>query len=238
MSFLSGIKYNLQGLIMGLKTPRLLMWGILRFLVVVVITLVAAGFVFSYHQEILEALWHKPASHWVLWLWVLLSWLLSMALTGFSVVVSYLISQVLFSVMIMDLMSRITEKMITGSVREPEKISAFRWFAYLMRQEIPRATIPILLSLLLLVLGWLTPLGPVIAVVSSGLAAVFLAWDNTDLVPARHLEPFGARFRFLMSTLGFHLGFGILFLVPVLNILLLSFAPVGATLYHLKRNAI
>jgi CysZ protein len=38
----------------------------------------------------------------------------------------------------------------------------------------------------------------------------------------------------LLKTLPFHLGFGLLFLVPVLNILLLSFAPVGATLYYLE----
>jgi CysZ protein len=42
------------------------------------------------------------------------------------------------------------------------------------------------------------------------------------------------RFRFLLKTLPFHLGFGLLFLVPALNILLLSFAPVGATLYYLE----
>jgi CysZ protein len=61
---------------------------------------------------------------------------------------------------------------------------------------------------------------------------VFLAWDNTDLVPARRMVPFQERFRFLLKTLPFHLGFGLWFLIPVLNLLFLSFAPVGGTLYR------
>jgi CysZ protein len=84
-------------------------------------------------------------------------------------------------------------------------------------------------------LGWLTPLGPIVTILSSMAAAIFLAWDNTDLIPARRMAPFKERFRLLMSTLPFHLGFGLLFLIPLLNILFLSFAPVGATLYYIDR---
>ncbi|MCD6293833.1 MAG: hypothetical protein J7M20_02680, partial [Deltaproteobacteria bacterium] len=80
------------------------------------------------------------------------------------------------------------------------------------------------------------PLGPFITILSSGITAIFLAWDNTDLIPARRMSPFASRFRFLLGTLPFHLGFGILFLIPGLNLLLLSFAPVGATLYHLEKD--
>ena len=88
-----------------------------------------------------------------------------------------------------------------------------------------------------MVLGLFTPFGPVLAIISSAIAVVFLAWDNTDLVPARRLYPFKQRFKFLLNSLPFHLGFGLLFLIPVLNIVFLSFAPVGATLYHIdKRN--
>jgi CysZ protein len=75
-----------------------------------------------------------------------------------------------------------------------------------------------------------------ITILSSGIAVIFLAWDNTDLTPARQLVPFKERFRSLRGSLLFHLGFGILFLIPVLNILFLSFAPVGATLYQIDKN--
>jgi CysZ protein len=86
-----------------------------------------------------------------------------------------------------------------------------------------------------MVLGWLTPLSPVTTIISALAAGVFLAWDNTDLIPARRLESFGGRFKFLVKNLGFHLGFGLWFLIPVLNIVFLSFAPVGATLYYIER---
>ena len=225
----------MQGLRLGLTTPKLFILGLIRFAVIIIITIAAASLILVYHQEILNLIWNKPDSRWVLWLWHLLSWLLSAMLVGLSTVLSFLVSQILFSVVIMDMMSRLTEKMRTGIIREPEHISWWRHFFFLIRQEIPRATIPVLLTLLLTVLGWLTPLGPVVTVFSSAATAVFLAWDNTDLIPARRLMPFRERFRILMRTLPFHLGFGLLFLIPLFNILFLSFAPVGATCYYVDR---
>ena len=235
MNLFSGIKYNLQGLSLGLKTPKLLLLGIIRFMVVIIITILSAGLILAYHQEILNLMWIKPESQWIIWLWYLLSWLLSAVLVGCAIVLSYLVSQILFSVFIMDLMSRITEKTVTGSVREPNKIPWWQQFLFLIKQEIPRTIVPVLLSLVLIGLGWLTPLGPIVMILSSAAAAIFLAWDNTDLIPARRMTPFKERFRLLTSTLPFHLGFGILFLIPLLNILFLSFAPVGATLYYIDK---
>jgi len=154
---------------------------------------------------------------------------------GLSTVVSFLISQFLFSVFIMDAMSRITEQRITGVEKASLHVPWFKYFFYLLRQEIPRAVIPVMILLLLMIVGWFTPLSPVLTIISSLLTGIFLAWDNTDLVPARRLEPFGSRFKFLLRNFNFHLGFGLWFLIPVLNIVFLSFAPVGATLYYIER---
>ena len=236
MNFVKGISYNFRGLFLGIKTPKLLFWGLLRFCVVILITIISAGLILIYHQDILGFIWTKPASHWILWLWYVVSWILAVCLVSLSAVISYLISQILFSVAVMDHMSRITERMIRGEATEAESASIFKTFGYLVSQEIPRTIVPVILSILLMIVGWLTPFGPIVAVFSSAVAAVFLAWDNTDLIPARQLIPFRARFRFLFGALPFHLGFGLPFLIPGLNILFLSFAPVGATLYHLNMN--
>jgi CysZ protein len=77
-----------------------------------------------------------------------------------------------------------------------------------------------------------------VAIISSAIAVIFFAWDNTDLLPARRLEPFKKRFRFLVDKFVFHLGFGLPFLIPGLNIVFLSFAPVGGTLYMLDNRNI
>jgi len=235
MDLLNGAMYNIRGLWLGLRTPKLLFWGVIRFVTVIFITIISSAFILAYHQEILNLIWARPESRWILWLWYLLSWLLSLILVGLSTILSYLLSQILFSVIIMDYMSRITERKITTRVREPEKMSLLRQFLYLLRQEIPRTTLPILLVVVLMILGWLTPFGPVVAILASGMAIIFLAWDNTDLLPARRLVPFRKRFRFLLKTIPFHLGFGLPFLIPGLNILFLSFAPVGATIYYLEK---
>jgi CysZ protein len=236
MEFISGISYNIRGLGLSIKTPKLLLLGFIRFAAVILITILAASLILMYHKEILDLIWTKPESQWIVWLWHVLSWLLSFILVGVSAILSYLISQILFSVIIMDYMSRITERITRGHEKESEKMPVLKLLFYLIRQEIPRTIIPVVISLVLMVIGWLTPLGPVIAILASAIAITFLSWDNTDLLPARRLFPFRDRFRFLRKTLSFHLGFGLWFLIPGLNIVFLSFAPVGATLYYLDKH--
>lgn len=235
MNFFSGIKYNYRGLKLGMKTPGLLFLGLVRFLIIVAITVVCAGIVLAYYHDILNLIWKQPESVWIVWVWHLVSWLVALLLLGLSAVASFLIAQLLFSVIIMDTMSRITEHKVTGREKPAKRMSWLRHFFHLLRQEIPRAVLPVLLALCLMVLGWLTPLSPILTIISSLLAAIFLAWDNTDLIPARRLEPFGGRFKFLLKHLNFHLGFGLWFLVPVLNIIFFSFAPIGATLFYLEK---
>ena len=235
MSFFDGIIYNLRGLRWAMKSPNLLMLGLTRFFTMIFLVVICGSVIIAYHQEILSLLWSKPQTGWlILLIWHLLSWIVSLSLFGLSVILSYLAAQILFGVIIMDIMSQVTEKLATGKVAHKSQGGVFRQFVHLVRQELPRAVFPILLTLLLVVIGWLTPLGPLLTVVSSLVAITFLAWDNTDLIPARQLLPFKYRFQFLLNTLPFHLGFGLWFLLPVINILFLSFAPIGATLYHLE----
>ena len=236
MGLFSGMVYNLRGLMLGLRTPRLLLLGLVRLAAVVVLTIAAASLVLVYHDDILTLIWSRPASMWLIWLWHLFSWLLGLLLLGVSALVAYLVSQVLFSVVIMDAMSRLTEARVRGVAREPTHRPVLAHFFHLLRQEIPRSVFPVVLTLVLAVLGWLTPLGPVLTLAAPVVAGAFLAWDATDLVPARRLLPFGQRFRLFLRALPFHVGFGLLFLVPLLNVLVLSFAPVGGTLYFLDRN--
>jgi CysZ protein len=240
MGLIKGISYNIKGLGMSLRTPKLLLLGLVRIFVVLFFTILAAGLIIHYHQQIVDMawskIWSKPESLWIQWLWYVFTWLLSLVLVGLSVVLSYLMSQILFSVVIMDQMSRITEKMITGQITEPRHMSFLKQFFYLIKQEIPRAIVPVVIMLLLTIFGWLTPLGPIIIVITTAVTIVFLAWDNTDLTPARRMIPFKTRFSQMTSSLGFHVGFGLLFLVPVLNIIFLSFAPVGATLYFIDKD--
>ncbi|MEW6670179.1 MAG: EI24 domain-containing protein [Thermodesulfobacteriota bacterium] len=236
MGLLNGMRYNLKGLRLGLKTPKLLALGLVRFAVVIVLTGLGVGLLLYYHQEIMNLLWAKPESLWILWLWHLLAWLLAGVLVALAAIISYLASQILFSAVIMDHMSRITEEMVCGRAMAPSVRPFWRQFLFLIRQEIPRAVLPVLATLILMALGWLTPLGPFITILGPAVAVIFIAWDHTDIIPARRGEPFANRFVGLLKNIPFHLGFGLLFLVPVFNLVLLTFAPVGATLYVLEKS--
>ena len=235
MDLIKGLLYNVRGLKLGITTGKLLFWGCVRFLFVILIMSLFVGLALAYHNEIINLIWERPESPWIAWMWHILSWLVSLFLVGVAAVVSYLVSQILFSVVIMDLMSRITEFKVKGRVLEPKKVPLLKLFLYLVRQEIPRTIVPILISLLIMILGWFIALGPILALISVLITILFLSWDNTDLVPARRLVPFRKRWGYLMKNMLFHIGFGLPFLIPGLNLLFLSFAPVGATLYYLEK---
>ncbi len=236
MGFFKGINYNLKGLRLGLKTPGLLMLGLLRFFVVILITGASVGLILYYHDQIFSLLWARPESAWFVWLWYIASWLLTILLVAVSAVLSYLVAQILFGVFIMDKMSRITERLVTGAEKQPDNAAIFAQVGYLLKQEIPRAVLPVMLALILMVLSWFTPLGPILTIVSPIVAAVFLAWDSTDLIPARQMAPFNTRLKLLLKNPLFHLGFGILFLIPLVNILILSFSPVGGTMFFIDKE--
>lgn len=237
MGFVHGLRYNLRGLQMGLASGRLLFWGLIRFILIVVITIAVAGIILNYRVQLTELLWAKPESVWVAWLWHILSWTVSLVLVSASAILSFLCSQILFSAVIMDHMSRITEFQATGSVDEGQKKRILAYLLHMIKQEIPRTIVPLIVFFVLALLGWISPFGPLPALISAVLSIIFLSWDNTDLVPARRLIPFRKRYRFLMASLPFHIGFGLPFLIPGLNLLFLAFAPVGATLYYVERIA-
>lgn len=236
MGIIAGIQYNLRGVALAFRTPSLLWLGLIRFAVVVLLSLVLSGMVLYWHNDIFSMIWQMPESKWLIWLWYSVSWILTLILMAFSMLASYLISQIFFCVFIMDYMSRITERLVLGQEAPGATASIFQMFWYLIRQEIPRAMVPILISVALMILGLFTPVSLIIIAVSSVAAGVFLAWDNTDLVPARRMMPFKDRLKFLKQNLFFHVGFGLLFLVPWVNIIFLSFAPVGATLYYIDKE--
>ena len=236
MGLIAGIQYNIRGVALAFRTPSLLMLGLIRFAVVLLLTLVLSGMVLYWHNDIFSMIWQMPESRWLIWLWHKVSWILTFIMMAFSMLISYLISQIFFCVFIMDYMSRITERIVLGQEAPGAHASIFRSFLHLIRQEIPRTVVPVLISVALMIIGLFTPVSLAIIGISGVVAGIFLAWDNTDLVPARRMVPFRERFAFLRKNLLFHIGFGLLFLVPWLNILFLSFAPVGATLYYIEKE--
>ncbi len=234
MEFLKGISYNWRGLRMALRTPRLLTMGLIRFAIMLVATIGALTLLMAYHDQLMTMVWARPQSMWLVWLWYLVSWLIAVVLGVIAAVLAYVLAQLFFSIVIMDMMSSTTEKMVTGAIAHATETSLLRYFFFLIKQELPRAMLPLLATLLIMIAGWLTPLGPIVTVILSAIAAIFLAWDHTDLVPARRRLPLNDRLRLLRTHLSFHLGFGLWFLIPVANMIFLSFAPVGATLFALE----
>ena len=68
MSLIKGISYNFRGLGMGVKTPKLLLLGIIRIVVVILLTIVAAMLIYYFLQSNINDIWQKPESNWIIWL--------------------------------------------------------------------------------------------------------------------------------------------------------------------------
>jgi CysZ protein len=230
MDLAVGLFYQFRGLAFAFRDNRLLFWGLVRFVLAGVIMILLSAWILARHGEIMTFLWAKPEDQWILFLWRLVSWLVSLFLVVLAVIFAYLLSQIFFSVLIMDYMSRLTERKVRGFVAEPEGVPLWRTVFYLIRQEIPRAILPLAASVLILLAGWIIAiLGPLMVIISAAATAIFLT-------PARRLVSFRDRWGLLSRNLLFHLGFGLPFLIPGLNLLFLSFAPVGATLYYLEKR--
>ena len=193
MKLFKGIEYNFKGFLMGIKNPKLLVLGILRFVIVIFFAIALSGAILYFHEQILNFVWQKPESGLLFYLWKIVSWIVTLFLASISTIVAYFIAQFLFCVFIMDYMSRKVENIITGKEIYPDNTSYFTLFLYLIKQEIPRALLPIIISLVIMFIGFFTPFGSLIAVISSIVAVTFLAWDNTDLVAARRMYPLRKR---------------------------------------------
>ena len=135
-SFLHGIRYNLRGLKLGLQTPSLLALGLARLMIILILTAAAIALVLSRYQQITDAMWTRPDSSWLIWLWHMLSWLMALLLSGISAILAFLVAQVMFSVVIMDYMSRIAERKTAGNEIPPPAMPWYSYFFYLLKDII------------------------------------------------------------------------------------------------------
>ena len=93
-------------------------------------------------------------------------------------------------------------------------------------EELKKASFVIVIPLIFLFI-------PVIGgIISFILAAVLLAWDFIDFSLSKELPVFKDRFRFIRTHFFLMFGFGILLLVPIINIILYPFAIISASLLY------
>ena len=65
MQLINGLKYNLRGLRLGLKTPRLLLLGVVRFILVVLVMILFTSLILAHHRTLMDLFWTQPDSIWL-----------------------------------------------------------------------------------------------------------------------------------------------------------------------------
>lgn len=236
MNLLYGLKCHWEALKIMKAKKSLIFWGLLRFLIILFLFIVLSFIALSYNHLLLEYIWTKPSSLMMLILWKIALVLLTILLLFVAGGLSYLISQILFGVVIADHMSYITEHILSGKEPKGTPPFSFSYLLFLIKQEIPRGTLPLLVSSSFIILGWLLPLGFIWVMVSSLVSCAFLAWDYTDLVPARMLKPFKERFTLFKRTFWGHVIFGLPFMIPFINVLFFSIGPVSGTVFYMRAS--
>jgi CysZ protein len=234
MGFFYGLWCHIEALKIFRQKKSLIFWASLRFITLIVLFVILSAIAISNNREVLQLLWLKPQNYFLVILWYLLLFITSIILMFAAGIISYIISQILFGVLIADHMSILTESIVTGKITNPQM--SLGHLIFLIKQEIPRTFIPLITTSAIMVFGWILPLGVVLVVASVLLSCLFTAWDYTDLVPARALYSFKERFGMFKKDILGHLGFGLPFAVPFLNVLLFSMGPVSGTLFYLRKH--
>lgn len=234
MHLLDGLICHWEALKLLKKRKTLIFWGGVRFIIILVLFVVFSLIAFAYNDPLLEYIWERPESIIMLVIWKITLILFTAVLLFIAAIFSYIISQILFGVLIADYMSYVTEYELTTKVSNGAPLFSFNYLFFLIRQEIPRGFLPLIISSGLMILGWLLPLGFAWVFISSLVSGALVAWDYTDLVPARMLMPFGERFSLFKKTFLGHVIFGLPFLVPFLNVIFFSIGPVAGTIFFLK----
>ncbi len=215
------------------KERSLLLWGLSRFLLILGLTVVFTWLAVSYNHEIFGLIWQRPETGWARHLWTLLLWLFTLKLIILGTILAYIVSQGVFGALIADHMSQLTQRAL-GFETRPSSMGGLKHMVFIVKQEIPRVFVPVLPSVSVMILGWMIPFGFVPVILSGLVTSAFLAWDYTDLVPARELWTFSQRWAFFKKNLLGHIVLGLPFLIPFLNIFLLSLGPVSGTIFFLR----
>lgn len=234
MQLIFALKCHLDALTLVKHKKILAFLAALRFLILIAFIVIFSWVALSYNDTFLNYIWEKPSKILLTLVWYIVLIFSTIILLFAGAILAYIISQILFGILIADYMSALAEQIITGKQSE-EKISfSLTYLIYLIRQEIPRTLFPLILSTSFMVFGWLLPLNFIWVILSSFLSCALMAWDYTDLVPARRSMPFKERLHMFKSNFVGHIVFGLPFLIPFVNVIFLSLAPISGTVFFLK----
>jgi uncharacterized protein involved in cysteine biosynthesis len=161
----------------------------------------------------------------------LLAWAVFPILALVVAVLFFLVGQPVLSAPFVDLLTEKVERIERGQV---SSIGLARSIWQALLHGLLKMLLYLSALAVTLGLGALTGLGGVLGVALYGL---FLAFDGFDYPLARRGSSFSRKWQYLLSqptqTLGYCLGAGLLYLVPLMALLAPGFAAVGATLVYL-----
>jgi CysZ protein len=236
--FSRGFFYPFHGARYLLRHPRLLRFIAIPF---AINTLVFSGALYlglHFFEHIATAF----IPHGDAWYWVMLSylfWGLAVLLTAVLVFFSFTVVGNLIASPFNDMLSERTEELITGRCREESFSFAGFWHdtRRTLGVEIRKLTLFVLGMVVLLGLNLLPVVGSLLySILSVVWTIFFLVVEYLGFVFARKRLSFGAQRRFVLARPALMAGFGtgvlVILAIPLLQLLCIPVAVVGATLLY------
>jgi CysZ protein len=234
-AFSEGWRFHIKGIRFAFQHLSFLALSILPFVLALSLYVFAFYLFTLYADDLLGMLWHLEngeSSRYVGWLyWAYIHLVKALLYVIVLVIMFYtfiVISNILASPVYDHLVSRY-QRAYHPDAYAAQTTSSKKGILAVMKEEVKKAALMLAVPLLLLLI-------PVIgALLGFVVAGLFIAWDYVDFSLSKDYPLLKDRIKALWRHKAFFLGFGFPLLIPLLGLVILPFAILGATILYFDR---
>ena len=234
-AFSDGWRFHIKGIRFAFQHLSFLALSALPFVIALCLYVFAFYLFTQYADDLLGILWHLESGEssryvgWLYWAYIhLVKVLLYIVILVVMFYTFIVLANILASPVYDYLVSRY-QRTYYPDAHAARAISPVKGILFVMKEEVKKAALMLVIPLLLLLIP---VIGPLLGFV---VAALFIAWDYVDFSLSRDYPLLKDRIKALWRHKAFFLGFGCPLLIPLLGLVILPFAILGATRLYFDR---
>ena len=230
-----GWRFHIKGIRFAFQHLSFLALSALPFVIALCLYVFAFYLFTRYADNLLGILWHLESgesSRYVGWLYWAYIHLFKVLLYIVVLVVMFYTFIVLANILaspVYDYLVSRYQRTYYPDAYAAQAISPVKGILSVMKEEVKKAALMLVIPLLLLLIP---VIGPLLGFV---VAALFIAWDYVDFSLSKDYPLLKDRIKALWRHKAFFLGFGCPLLIPLLGLVILPFAILGATRLYFDR---
>lgn len=234
-AFSEGWRFHLQGIRFAFRHLSFLALSILPFAVALCLYVTAFYLFTLYADDLLGMLWHLEKGEssgyvgWLYWAYIHLVKILLYVVVLVVMFYTFIVLSNILASPVYDYLVNRYERTYYADIYAAQLTAPRRGILAVMKEEVKKAALMLAIPLPLLLI-------PVVgAFLGFAVAALFIAWDYVDFSLSKDHPLLKDRIKALWHHKALFLGFGGPLLIPLLGLLLLPFAILGATKLYFDR---